>query len=100
MDELSPAQVILVGLDVHRAVALDGFLLALAEYHAKRVEDSLRDLVLDGENVFHVAVEFSRPQLIPVGDVDQLRTDAKPVPDLSHTPFENRRHLELPADLA
>src|SRR5688572_10984715 len=100
VDELSSTQVVLVRLDIHRAVPLDCLLLSLAEYHTERVEDRLRDLILNREHVFHVAIEFFRPQLVSIGDVDQLRADAKPVPDFAHATLENGGHLELSSNLA
>ena len=57
MNELSSAQVVFVGLHVDGPVALYRFLLALAEYHAQRVEYRQRNFILDGEHVLHIPVE-------------------------------------------
>src|SRR4029079_12171962 len=60
VNELPPPQVVLVRLHIYGAISLDRLLLTFAEYHAKRVEYCLRDLILNREHIFHVAIEFSR----------------------------------------
>ena len=76
------------------------FLLAFAEYHAKSFHDRLRDIVLNGEDVLHLAVVALRPQMITVGNVHELSGDAKAVAHLADAALENRRDLQLPSDLA
>src|SRR5437762_11124556 len=50
VNELSPAQIVFVRLDIHGAVALDRFLFTFAQNHSQRVEDRLRYLVLNREH--------------------------------------------------
>jgi hypothetical protein len=66
----------------------------------ERVRDGARDLVLDGEDVLQLAVEGLRPELVAVGDVDQLDVDPDPVADLPDAALEHRADTELVADLA
>ncbi len=56
MKVLATAQIIIVRLNVHGPRLLDLLLLTLGENYAQRNDDRLRDLVLNRENVFHLAV--------------------------------------------
>src|ERR1700730_404398 len=71
--ELSPAQIIVVGVDVDGAESSHREFLALAQDHPQRLDDRLRDILLDREDVFHLAVVFLGPQVIAVGDIYELR---------------------------
>lgn len=97
---LAPAQVIIVGLHVDGAGLADQLALVVREDHPQCLDDSLRNVVLDGENVLHVAVVAFRPQVGSVGHVDQLGRDAQLVAHLANAALQNCRHLELVADFA
>ena len=92
---LSSAQVVVVGLHVHRARLLDLLLLAFAEDDAKRFHDRLRDIVLNSEDILHLPIVPLRPELISISNVDELRGDAKAIAHAPHTSIENGRYLEL-----
>src|SRR5712692_5056233 len=57
IQETPAAQVVLVGADVERRLLLDGALLPLRERDPQRIDDLLRDLFLDLEDVAQAAVE-------------------------------------------
>ena len=100
MKEFPAAEVIVVGVHIDGVQSLHRQLLAFAQNHAQCLDDRLRDVLLNGEDISHLAIVLLRPEVIAVGDVDQLRGDANLVADLAYTALENRRDLELAADLA
>ena len=57
------------------------------------------DLILDGEDVVGASVEALRPQVVPVGHVDELDGDAQPLPGLAHAAFQHRLDAEPAPDL-
>ena len=63
------------------------------------IHDGRGDLVLDREDVLQLAVVLFGPEVIAVGDIDQLRRDAQPVTRFLHASLEHRLHVELAADL-
>src|SRR5262249_41394337 len=58
------------------------------------------DLVLDGEDVRQLAVVRLRPEVVAVGDVDQLGADPQPVAGLADAALQDGADAELFADLA
>src|SRR5687767_1550261 len=95
---LTSAQIVIVRLHVHGARLFDLLLLALAEYDAERFNDRLRDVVLNREHILHLAIVSLRPELIAVGDIHQLRSDAQSIAHAANTAVENRRDAKLPPD--
>jgi hypothetical protein len=73
--------------------------LGTDQLKAERVRDSTRDLVLQGEQIAHVAVEPLRPQMGVGLGIDQLRVDAHLVPRPLDDPLQNIAHAQLAADL-
>src|SRR5262245_13600663 len=65
-----------------------------------RLDDRFDNLVLDGEHVSHLAVVPLGPEVIAVGDVDELTGDTQTVPGLADAPFQHGRDAELLADLS
>lgn len=58
-----------------------------------------RDVVLDLEDISERAVVAFRPEVIAIGDVEELRGDAQARAGPPHTPFEDGRHVQLAANL-
>src|SRR5215203_5202910 len=97
---LATTQIIVVSLYVHGARLLDLLFFAFGEDDAQRLYDRLRDVVLNGEDVFDLAVVFLRPEVRSVCDVHELRRDTKAVPHLPYASFENGRHFQFLSDLS
>ncbi len=94
---LTSPQVVLVRPDVGPGdLAETG---PLPEDDPERLHDSVRDLVLDGEQVAELPVEASRPQLVSVGHVHQLCGDPDPVFRPLYAPLEDGSYAQRPADL-
>ena len=55
----------------------------------------MRDVVLDGEDVFHLAVIGFRPHVAIGRRIDQLRGDAHPAAGLPDAAFENGGHPQF-----
>src|SRR5688500_5566748 len=100
MKELAPSEVILVGVDVRRRDLLDGFFLVFGQHDAERGDDARCDLILYREYVFELPIIPRGPELRAVRSAHELRIEAQPLARLSNTALENRRDLELAADLA
>src|SRR4029078_6076180 len=100
MNELPAAEIVIVRLNVRARLAFNRSLLALAQDHAQRFHNRLRDIVLDRENIFDLAIVSLRPQMISVRNVDELARYSKPVAHFSDTALEHGRDLQLSSDLA
>ena len=98
--EVAAAQVELIGIHVGGATLHPCLLGTAHELHLEHLDDRRGDLVLDGEYVFHLAVVALRPQVVAVGDVDQLGGDAQPVAGAPHAALQHRGYVERRADLA
>ena len=66
VQELPPAQVVGVGLDVVGRGLGDGLLLLRQELHLQLLDDRVRDFVLDGEDVGEVAIVAVGPDMAAV----------------------------------
>jgi hypothetical protein len=53
---------------------------------------------LDLEDIVELPIVPLRPQVIAVGNVDELRGHAQSATRFAHAAFENRVHLQLAAD--
>jgi hypothetical protein len=51
------------------------------------------DFILNIENILKLAVVALRPEVIPVGHVDELGRHAKPVPGFADASFEDGVYL-------
>ena len=67
---------------------------------AKRVGDPTRDLVLQGEEIAGVAIEWLGPQMRVALGVDQLRANAYLLARSLDAPLQHITHTELAADPA
>ena len=99
-------QVEVVSLEILRAPPdqrLRGSHLAgrmLRQPDPERCDHGLRDLILNREDVGHFAIEAFAPELVAVGDTDQLHRDSHAIPALAHAALQHRRHVQRLADLA
>ena len=66
----------------------------------EHIHDGLRDLVLDREDVGHLAIVALRPQVAAVGDGDQLRGHAQAIARLPHAALQNVRDAQRIANTA
>ena len=66
----------------------------------KRLDDGCSDLVLDLEDVGHLAIEPLGPELIPVSRADQFDGDSHPVVVLPYTSVQDGADVQHLADLA
>jgi hypothetical protein len=73
------------------------FFLPATQDASQRGRDTLGDLVLDGEDIFELAVVALRPALIAVLDVDQLHVDPEAIAGLAHAALENRGDTQAPS---
>ena len=82
-----------VGVSAMRADSAD------VRVNLQRLDDAVRDLVLQREDVGQVAVVAVRPQMRAVGGVDELRGDAHPVAGAADRALQHRRHAEVAPDV-
>ena len=68
------------------------------ELQFQRGGDLSRDLVLDGDDVRHLAVVVLRPDVVARFGVDELRRHAKPIALLPNAALEHRLDAERVAD--
>src|SRR5262245_46812164 len=73
--QLSPAKIVIVGLEIVGASARDAPPLALAELYRQGRDDLSRHLILHGEDVGQVAVVPFGPEVATGRAVDQLSGD-------------------------
>src|SRR5262245_61577201 len=78
------------------AQALQGMTIEFAGEHAG---DRTHQLVLDREDILHVASFTLRPQLFSGGGFEKLRGDAEAIARPSHATFHHITGSELTADL-
>ena len=62
------------------------------------VDDVLRNLLLNGEHVRHIANIAFGPQVTAVFGADELRGDPHAIAGFANGAFEHRLHLELSTD--
>ena len=93
------AQVVVVGVQAFRRLALGALDLGPFELRRDRADDAFRDLVLQFEDVVERAFEALRPEMRAGRGVDQLPGDAHPVAGLAHAAFQHVAHAKLAADL-
>src|SRR5438128_5070736 len=66
----------------------------------ERRGDGLRDLILNREDVGHLAVVALGPEMKTIGDLDELRGDSDAVTRLPNASLENVLDVEPPGDLS
>jgi hypothetical protein len=74
--------------------------LRLAYVSRKGCCNSLRNLVLDSEDVFEVSIVALGPSMSASYGVDELRTDAKPVMVAANATFQHIAHAKFATDVA
>ena len=79
MKKLASFQVVVVGLNIGCRSLFDSALFLLSEYQFQRLRNALRDLVLNGEYVFHLAVVTFRPHGARGGCFHQPGGDAQAI---------------------
>src|ERR1700687_1787826 len=100
MKKLAAAEIVVVRINVDGAHLSHRELFAFAQNDSQRFDDRLGYVVLDRENVLHLAIVLLGPEVVAVGGVNQLRRDAELIAYLPHTSFQNGRDFELASDLA
>src|SRR5882762_3749905 len=99
MEKLATFQVIGVGLNVVSGRLYDGLLLLGQQLHFELLDNSVRDFVLDREDVSKIAIESFRPDVCPVVTVNKLSGDAHARTSLSYAAFQDKVGTELFADV-
>jgi hypothetical protein len=79
---------------------LDGQFLSWRDVGVEAFCDFLRDLVLNREHVFQIAIVLLRPDVRIGARVDQLGVHMEPGPGLSDAAFQHVRNAQRIADLA
>src|SRR5205823_3672597 len=92
-------QIELVCLGIVGPALLDRLLLLGQELQLQRLDNRLRDFVLEGKYVFEVAIVALGPDVAPRRAIDQLRCDPHSSARLPYTALEDVANLELPRDL-
>src|SRR5262249_54244878 len=73
---------------------------AWGQRHSQRQGYRLGDLILNRENVRHLAIVALRPEVISVGGVDELRRHANAASRAPNAPFQDRLHRQRLGDPA
>src|SRR6266516_2506058 len=71
-----------------------------AELDLQGFNNALGHLALKGKNISYVAVVIFRPEMVPIGHIDQLSGDPKFISGFAHTAFEHGVHMQLLTDFA
>ena len=98
LHERMPPEIQVVCLDVRGEGADELPLTADAKRHLQLPGNRRCDLVLDGEDIGKFPVIALRPEMIAVGDVDELRGDTDPSAGAPHASLEHGGDVELLAD--
>ena len=73
--------------------------LPLGKRKSQRIEDIAGNFILNGEDVFDLAIEPLRPQLITVLRIDQLDGDSQSVSGFADAAVKERLNAETFTDL-
>ena len=96
--EFAAAQNTVVSSDIGRPAIGKPRLFGWAERDLERVDDPVRDVVLDLEDIGQIAVVAVGPEMRAVGRVDELRRDPHAIAGAADRAFEHRAHAKLAAD--
>ncbi len=92
------AQVVIVRFGIRRRDELYRAALLRRELHLQRIDDAVRDVILDREHVLHFAAVGLGPEVrIGIG-FDELRGDAHVIARAPHAAFEHDADAELARD--
>ena len=94
VEETAAHQVEAIGLAVVGRALRNGLALLRQHLEAQRVDDGVRDVVLQLEDVLELAVVALGPDMAVGAPVDQLRGDAHPVVHLAHAAFKQILHAQ------
>src|SRR5438094_4632599 len=64
------------------------------------LDDAPGYVALKGKNISYVAVVIFRPEMVPIGHIDQLSGDPKFISGFAHTAFKHGVHMQLLTDFA
>src|ERR1700748_1341420 len=90
----------MVGVDVFGAVLLDRLFLFRKKPHLQRVDNGVRNLILNGKNVVQITVEALGPDMTVIGTIDQLRGNAHATGSFANAAFQHMAHIELAGNLS
>ena len=79
---------------------LDRFLLFRKKFHSQRVDNRVRNLILQSEDVVQIAVVTFGPDVAVIGTIDQLRRDPDAPACFANASFEHVTYLELIGNLS
>src|ERR1700730_860617 len=99
VEKIAPAQVVGVRFDVVGRYPSDGLLLLRQEFDLELLDDRMRDLVLDREDVREIAIKTLPPNVCAVVAIDELASHSHACSRLAHTTFHYESDSELPPDL-
>src|SRR5262249_19498296 len=99
IEKVPPLQVVVVRLDILGRALRQTSLVDRKQPYFQRLGDGARDLVLNGENILHLAIVAVRPQVVTILDVDQLRRHADLAAGLPDAAFQNGSYSQRRADL-
>src|SRR5215813_3585927 len=88
------------GVDVLRRFPANARHLGSQDLRAHRADDPVGDVVLQLEHVGQRAVVSFRPQVNPIGGIDQLAGDSNLVGGFAHAALEHVAHAQFVRDLA
>src|SRR5262249_11468833 len=99
IEELAAAEVVVVSLDVGRGRLGDGFFFAFGEHDLQGGGNTLGDLVLDGEQIFDLAVGTLSPGRMTGAGLHELRSNAQAVSAAPQAAAQDVGSADLLADL-
>ena len=92
--QVEPAQIVVVGLDVGRRLTRQCQPLRLEQPDLERLDNAARDLVLHGEDVGQRAVVALGPDLTTRRGIDHPHREAKPLPRSADAAFQHVTNSE------
>ena len=95
MEILTPFEVVIVSLHIGGRRFLDGALFLLSKHELEGFGDALGNFVLNGEDVFHLAVVTLGPDGAGGGGFDETSGDAQTVAGATKAAFENVGGVEF-----
>src|SRR5256885_10947120 len=85
---------------IDRTTLGDGCAGSGVNSHSEPFGDAARDFILDGDNVAKIAIKRLGPDVVAVGGVNKLRSNADLLAGLANTTFEQHRHAQDFSDFA
>src|SRR5512137_1803298 len=88
-----------VRLQVRGALLDQRYISAQAQLRQQRTRDLVRNIILDLEDVLHLAVVALREEMKPALHINQLRRDPQLLPRAPHAALEHMPDMQRAADL-